>query len=315
VNGKQILKLGFGLSLLVGIFVMADFQALATMVQQMHWGYGIVGMMAFSVTSALDMWRFRIASPSAAQIHRFAFFRMHIESYVMAQLLPGHMGVDAYRVATLGRSSGKGYMEPAIILFALRIFGLLVMLGLTVFLFLALPQWRELYLPYLYNAMPLWSGVLTGILLLLFATFGALLWRRVKPDFQHRFAGVGPAWQALTWPRLMWLAVISLAMIASRIVTFLFTLWAFNIEMGLWLSTSVALCAALSWLLPLSPAGVGVREGVITGLLVWLGVTFTPALAVALLNRVYFVLFAAFGGVSFLLPKSRTELSTQESRL
>jgi hypothetical protein len=36
---------------------------------------------------------------------------------------------------------------------------------------------------------------------------------------------------------------------------------------------------------------------------------------VALLNRVYFVLFAAFGGVSFLLPKSRTELSTQESRL
>ncbi|WP_282062316.1 lysylphosphatidylglycerol synthase transmembrane domain-containing protein [Roseobacter litoralis] len=315
MNAKHILKLAFGLSLLAALFLMADFQALAVMVQQMHWGYGFAGFAAFAATSALDMWRLRMASPSAAQIRWFAFCRMHIESYAMAPLLPGHIGVDAYRVATIGRGSGKGYVEPAVILFGLRVFSLLTMLGLAVALFLVLPQWRALYAPFVQGLMslPAWGGALTGIATLLSVVLGWLVWHRFGQRVQHRLAGVHQAWNALTRSRLMRLVAMSLAMIILRIATFLLTLQAFGIEMDIWLGTSVALCAALAWLLPLSPAGIGVREGVIVGLLVWLGIAYAPALAVALLNRAYFVLFAGIGGVSFLLPKTDAKLATQEN--
>ncbi|AVL54929.1 TIGR00374 family protein [Roseobacter denitrificans] len=309
------MKLAFGLSLLAFLFIMADFQALAVMLGQMHWGYGFIGFAAFAATSALDMWRLRMASPSAAQVRWFAFARMHIESYAMAPLLPGHIGVDAYRVATIGRGTGQGYVEPAVILFGLRVFSLLTMLGLTFGLFLGLPEWREVYKPLVLAVIsfPVWGVVLTTVAALLSVVLAWLLWRRAGPRLLNRFAGVRQAWAALTWPRLMRLLAMSIAMIILRIFTFLLTLQAFGIELDVWLGTSVALCAALAWLLPLSPAGIGVREGVIVGLLVWLGIDYVPALAVALLNRVYFLLFAGIGGVSFLLPKTNATLATQEN--
>lgn len=301
---KHFLKFTFGIALLIGLFAMVDVHALWDMAKTMHLGYAMAGLLCFILTSGFDMWRFWLASPAARHIPLPAFIRIHFESYIMAQLLPGHFGVDAYRIAIIGKSRNN-YMEPAVILFGLRIASMVVMLAATLLLVFLLPQWQELYAPFVTQFMqqPHWL-----LALLIMAGLGGAiaawliakhLWHKHRP----KFAQLSAACAAITPARATGLVALCLGMIVLRIATFIFTLYAFDIHMPLLLASSLALCTALSWLLPLSPAGIGVREGVTTGLLVWLNVAYAPALAVALLNRVYFIAFALVGGISFLCPK------------
>lgn len=305
VKAGTLVKLLLGLLLLGALLVMADFDAIGEMVGRMAGIPAVAGMLVFAMTGALDMWRLRLASPSARQVATGAFVRMHFESYIMAQLLPGHMGMDAYRVAMIGKNRQR-YVEPAVVLFSLRVFSLLVMLAMVAVLLLFLPEWQALYLPYveMVSALPGWllSAGLVGLLLC--AVLGFRLLRPVLHRFRHRLDDVVEACNALTARLVAQLVLVSLAIIGTRILTFLLTLAAFGVEIGVLQATSVALIASLSWLLPISPAGIGVREGVITGLLVWLGISFEAALMVALLNRVYFIVLALCGGISLMLPKA-----------
>lgn len=312
MNLKSIIKLCFGLALLGGLLSAADGGAVLRMGDSLHSGYAVAGMLVFLTTSALDMWRLRLASPAAQAMPKGRFVRMHVESYIMAQLLPGHLGMDAYRVAMIGRA-GHGYAEPAIVLFALRVFSLLLMLLGTAMLIAVLPQWQALYLPWLHVLAVQPSWVMAGAGLGLTAGILLPLWllRRLWQRFRHRLEAVVTAYKALTPALVAGLVMVTLLMLASRIATFLLTLAAFGIEMEIGLATTIALLAALSWLLPLSPAGIGIREGVITGLLVWLGEDYTLALMVALLNRLYFVALAGCGGISFLLPKNNAPLAEE----
>ncbi|PLX35252.1 MAG: TIGR00374 family protein [Hyphomicrobiales bacterium] len=308
MNAKNLLKLVFGFGLLAALLMMADWRALFAMGKRVDVGFAITGMMSFVATSLFDMWRFRLASPAAQHLLLVMFARINLESYIMAQLMPGHTGMDAYRIAMVGRAKNQ-YVEPTAVLFSLRLFNLLIMLLLSACFLVVLPEWRQLIRPVPQHllTLPPWLIVLGFIGA---AGGGYVIWRLLSRFGNHlkgRLSGVSEAYHALTLRRSAWLVLLSLMIIATRILTFFFALQAFGGGLPFLLAASIALFAALSWLLPLSPAGIGVREGVITGLLVTFGFAFDTALAVALLNRAYFLLFAGLGGISFLLPKTQSQ--------
>lgn len=302
---KQLLKLCFGLTLLSMLLMMTDFNAIKNTTKQLNSGFAILGMLVFLIGGILDMWRFRLASFKAQQKSWGAFTRICLESYVMGQLLPGQMGIDAYRITMMGKDQ-KHYAEPLAVLLGLRCFSLLIISCATAILVLLLPEWQAIYLPYLqrilFHSFGAYLAFLFAIIVLFFFAFR--LFRHLWKTLKNQLGRIKNPFHILTSNVIYWLAILSLLILTTRVLTFIFTLQAFDIEMKFLVASSIALLAALSWLLPISPAGIGVREGVIVGLLSWFGVSFESALMVALLNRAYFIILAICGGVLFLLPKT-----------
>ncbi|MBM3618242.1 MAG: flippase-like domain-containing protein [Alphaproteobacteria bacterium] len=301
---KNLLKFAVGILLLALLLGLADWDALEAMLHQAQLFPAAMGMIMFTLVSALDMWRLRVASPAAQRMAWGAFIRLHMESYSVIQLLPGHMGFDLYRIAVIGKHN-KGYAEPSLIIMGLRVFSLLSTLLFALILMLALPQWHSLYehLPKRIIDLPAAIWLLSGLAIVVIgaASFW-ILWRLYR-RYRTKLPAVRAAYGTLSWRRTLLLIALSLSMIPLRILIFIFSLEAFGIALDPWVAASIALCATLSWLLPISPAGIGVREGVTVGLLVWQGVAYAPALVAALLNRLYFMIFSLVGGLCFLLPR------------
>ena len=65
----------------------------------------------------------------------------------------------------------------------------------------------------------------------------------------------------------------------------------------------VVALSVLASALPISPAGLGVQEGVLAGCLVLLGIAPSAAVAIALLNRSFIWLLAAIGGWVFTVSR------------
>lgn len=299
-------KFVFGLVLLAALLAMADFNAVSNMAKQLKYRYALAGMLVFIITGMLDLLRLRLASPSAQKLSWRTLIHMHFESYAIAQFLPGNVGMDVYKVAMIGKRQ-QGYWEPALVLFALRVFSLLVMVILAITLLLYLPEWRSLYLSPLMkiSTHPIWIwSTVASVLVLVFSLVVRFLQHRWT-DIKHQFKSGINAYRLLTRTLIAKLVTISLLIIAIRIVTFLLTLAAFDQKISLSQAVLIALLGNISWLLPLSPAGIGIREGVITGLLSWINIVFETALLVALLNRSYFIMMGLIGSCLFIIAKRK----------
>ncbi len=301
-----------GFLLLAILVANADFSSISDLLQQLRWFEAGCGFAIFLATGLLDMWRLRLASYHARTIDLWQFVRIHFESYILAQVLPGQVGMDVYRVGMIGKAGG-GYLQSTAILLLLRAFSMFTMFFILIAALLLFPERNYLRGSELdVGNIPVWEIPVLLLVFLLGIWFIIRMMRGGMSQRLHaRVQSVILACKEVPAVRLVLLVLISLVIIATRVASFYFTLRAMGAEIGFIYTITVALAASFAWLLPISPGGIGIREGIIVALLARAGIGFEQALLIALLNRIYFTLLGGFGGLLLLLPKNHSARDCQ----
>jgi len=257
----------------------------------------IIGLGAGAALALLEAWRFQIAFAGWG-LGYGAALRITLAGLFVGSFTPGAVGSEVYKLYAV-RGREPGVVRPLVKLAFLRLIGTLAVAVAAGGGWLAAPEslrglvgriaWRWPKVP-----APALQGLRIG------GAAAAVLGLAVLFANRKRIAlRVRQGWDLLAGFQLRRVGeifVLSLGIALLRGLSLSLLVRSLG-ERGRFgdLLVVVAL-SVLASALPISPAGLGVQEGVLAGCLVLLGMTPAPAVAIALLNRSFIWLLAAVGG-------------------
>jgi len=230
---------------------------------------------------------------------RIQFIGLFFNSFLL-----GSVGGDLVKTLYLGELKDYARLLSAT-LFA-RILG-----GLATFLV----AWGTLWgAPEIYRAQPWWTACMLVLTLAALASLVFLvlpvekLFLRLSnialpSKWQHRLDNIaGPlhSWRSNPGVALATTALAILFQIFGFIFVVYFSAYAVHIQIPLTTIALIAAIAAIALALPISINGIGVTEGTYVYLFTLYGVSAEKALSLALLCRLYMILFAVIGGLVYL---------------
>jgi uncharacterized membrane protein YbhN (UPF0104 family) len=290
----RALRIAVAAILTVLIFAYVDWPGLRAALRSVQLPAVAAATAAFAGISILEAIRLRLVlRPRALPL--LHAFKLHLIGSAFANVTPAQLGGDAYKIVRLGRE-GHELVPLSVRIASLRVLSIgivAIVAGVT----LVLNRDRFPDLLHFVDASPGLFGWL-GLLLLAGAAAGVwrargplrryLLRQQLKPD-----AGTVAS-----------LAVVSTTMLALRGVTLFFLCWSVALPIDATDALLVTSLAMLAAVVPISVAGIGIREGVIIGLLTTLSASYEQALTVALLGRALMIALG-LAGICWWLVETR----------
>ncbi len=288
-------KLAVTVILLAWLLERLDWTSLGDHLHELRVGVVALAFVSFLLIGGGEVARMR-AALSAFGLRWRQLLRLYLISTFVAAFLPGQLGSDLYQVHFLARID-RSPDRPLALIVLMRTIGLAV-LGAAALLALALPgrdawpRWRP--------ALPGLLLVIVGVLLVATAASAVLLHPRSRARLGTLLRRSRQALAALTPAELTALLLLSLVVLATRVLTLDLLLTAVGFPLRWRDATVVITLATLVTFIPISFAGLGLREGAVTALLVFFRVPFDEAALVAVLGRVFMVALALAGGACLL---------------
>jgi glycosyltransferase 2 family protein len=263
----------------------------------------VVGLVAAHLIGALAWWllAWRI---TGTRMERAATLRTYYVAQGMGGLTPANLGADAYRLYAGDAGSGgwRDRLGPIVVQRLTSSAALAVLGG-------AACVWLPAAAGLGWLAIAATAVLALASTLLLLLVLRPTLWRRVRGagslPLRHRrdlavATGVG-----LVLGLAFHLAAIGLAFLMVTSI----------IPVGDPLAVLACLAIArLSLLVPVSPSGLGVQEGILSLLFVGIGLTPETALAAALLNRTGMIAMALIAALLLALPRAARRGRSVDSR-
>lgn len=244
--------------------------------------------------------RFRIAF-AGWRLSYGAALRITLASLFVGSFTPGAVGTELYKLYAVHRRE-QGIVRSFVLLGLLRLIGALAVLATAVGAWLTSAEgfdeigeritWR-----WPAGAAPILviGGAALSALALLFLALGRTrLAPRLRDAWRQGKEGVAEI-RLRTVGGLMVLS-FGIALLRGLSLALLVRSVGESARFGDLLI--VVAFSVLASMLPISPAGLGVQEGVLAGFLVLLRIPSPAAVAIALLNRGFLWLFAACGGLA-----------------
>ncbi len=249
---------------------------------------------AFAAVSLVEAQRLRqVLTPR--QIPYAVALKIHVIGSAPANVTPAQIGGDAYRIFRLGGGDFDLLTISARIAL-LRVLGVLLVVPVAAVALTASAPLLALLrsgLSRWLTAEPAWWLL---ALLLAAATAGLWLSARLARRYAGLLSGIGPT----TVARLL---LASLLMLALRSATIALLCRSLGLGTSLTDALLVTCLAILATALPISIAGIGVREGAIVGLLTAIGAGYEESVGVALLSRLLMVALGLLGVGWWLLER------------
>jgi uncharacterized protein (TIRG00374 family) len=265
------------------------------------WTILAVGLAALSVLASIGEWGVLLRGTGHSLDWSF-LGGWYLKGLFVNQVLPAGVGSDAMRALRLGRLTGHGPMVASLV--ASRMAGTL---GMAAWALAAAVFLRDLL------HIPLFTGFVCFAFFMVLAWFAALLAERVRqriPEHRRLSHAAGRLLHPFTVTFEDYLGrpvILGLSIVMGTLGwgVNLFSMQAFAMALGTsipWSDFAIALpLALLATFVPISANGIGVREGVLVGLLVHtLHVGLGEATALSLFVDLQMVPFAVLGGLVFL---------------
>ena len=265
------------------------------------WTILAIGLAAISVVASIGEWGVLLRGTGHALDWSF-LGGWYLKGLFVNQVLPAGVGSDAMRALRLGKVTGHGPMVASLV--ASRMAGTL---GMAAWALAAAVFLRDLL------HIPVFTGFVAFAFFMLVAWALALLAERVRrriPERRRLSHAAGRALHPFTATFQEYLGrpgILATSIVMGTLGwgVNLFSMQAFALALGTsipWSDFAIALpLALLATFIPISANGIGVREGVLVGLLVQtLHVGLGEATALSLFVDLQMVPFAVLGGLVFM---------------
>lgn len=303
-NGAGLWRLGLagkvlGAAVLLGLLLgRVDWGFMADSVRRLEIVPVALAGLSFLGIALLEVGRLHLVLGPFAPGAR-TLVRLHVIGAFFGNFLPGQLGADLYRVHVLGRLD-RNVARPLALVVLLRLVGLAVLLAAAL---VSVPlrgqELTEWLLAHATVSTVSWTAGLVAVLavLALGAALLSSIWARRGSRAKAFLDQTREAFLSVTRGRMAGLVALSFLVLGARILVLDFLVAGVGANLVLVDTLMVVVLATLITLIPISFAGLGLREGVVTLLLVHLGVGYEDAVLVALLGRAFILLFSGAGGV------------------
>ncbi len=306
LSSVGVLKFLVGASLFLGLLTLVDLRRVwvsAAKADGLLLGCALAAAVAAVVV--LEAWRFQVAFASW-KLGYGAALRITLAGQFVGSFTPGALGSEIYKLFAVRRQEG-GLALPFLKLALLRVIGALGVLATAGAAWLAAPEryrdvasrlaWRgpKMALPF----------VVAGAAALIALGLTALLVdrSRLAPRLREMPRRGREMLAEVRLRQTGEIFLLSLGVALLRGLSLALLVRSFGETAGFGDLLVVTALSVLAGVLPISPAGLGVQEGVVAGCLVLLRVPPPAAVAIALVSRAFLWLFAACGG--WMLAASR----------
>lgn len=283
--------------LLAAVLYRVDWPRLAHSWKETHGGFAALAGLAFLEIAALEVVRLRLVLTPFA-LGWWELVRLHTIGVFCGNFLPGQLGADLYKVAVL-RPLGGGAARPLALFVLLRVIALAVLLAVAL-------AGAPLYAETLRCGGLEWRAAPALLAVALLAS-GALTLAALcaaRPTLRARLRARTSQWLAQTRQALTTVSAaakaglfaVSWLVLAARAASFYWLTAAVGSPIALGDVLFVVVLATLVTVLPISFAGLGLREGAVVVLLTQLAVSYERAVLVAFLGRALVVLLSLVGG-------------------
>lgn len=294
-------RLLLGIVLLGSLLALVDLRRLGVVVARAD---GPLLAAALAVACGANVFvealRFRIAFAGWGLSYGAAL-RITLASLFVGSFTPGAVGTELYKLYAVHRRE-QGIVRSFVTLGLLRIIGAAAVLATAIGAWLTSAEgfgeigeritWR--WPPGAAPILVIGGAALTALALLVLAVGRARLAPRLREAWRQGKEGVAE----LRLRTVGELVVLSLGIALLRGLSLVLLVRSLGESARFGDLLIVVAFTVLASMLPISPAGLGVQEGVLAGFLVLLRIPSPAAVAIALLNRGFLWLFAACGGLA-----------------
>jgi uncharacterized membrane protein YbhN (UPF0104 family) len=306
VRWAGVVRLLLGLVLFGALLTLVDLRRLWVTLASAN-GPFLVAALAAScgATVLLEALRFQTAF-ARWRLSYGAALRITLAGLFVGSFTPGAVGTEMYKIYALHRRE-QGFVRPFVLMGLLRAIGALAVLATAAAALVAAPEklgeiadwitWRQ---PQGVASVLIIGGAALTALGLLVLAFG---WKRLAPRLQKAWR---QGWEALKELRLRTigdLVILSLGITLLRGLSLALLVQGFGERARFGDLLVVVAFSVLAGMLPISPAGLGVQEGILAGCLMLLHIPQPVTVAIALVNRAFLWLFAAAGGWALAISK------------
>ncbi|MBN1763336.1 MAG: flippase-like domain-containing protein [Methanomicrobia archaeon] len=295
-----LLALLLGVLILAGIFTLSGFSEVFGLLRTVSLSWVAFCCGAILLTFVLRTWRWSVLLRSAGYVaSRGILFKCIMFSWFLNYLLPARVG-DIARGVALKTTEGKPLGMSLSTIVVERIFDLIALAFL-----LALPA-TLFYRPQFLWLIALSLGIAVALLIALLMvykfekSFVKLLGRRF-PSIGESVALLKAGLDEIRGnaAALLLCFVLSLPIWFFEIFSIFFAARAINIDLPFLFATVSGIAAFIAQALPVTPAGIGIHEASITGVLALFGVSTSVGTSIALVDHIARgVIIYIFGAIS-----------------
>ena len=304
----NILSLILGLGIFIFLIAEAGMDRFFALISGMSIPLLLSSLLMYGVSWIFRTWRLkRLTDIFELHLSFWEVFKVHICSFAINAILPAKAGDMA--MAVVIRNKGSKIGKAAAIVFQTRILDVIALVFLLLPSLFLLRNNQDLHLP----------SLIVACLMVVFLPFLVTLDRekrfsqwleKLEKNVSHRFAKLAAlktkdayeAYHLIVFDKSLLILCIFLsigAWLAEGLVT-----WLVGASLGVDAAPAVfvvsVILANVSKSFPLTPGGVGIYEGILTTSLVWFGVPFEAAVAIAICDHFFKKLFNLVWGLSFL---------------
>jgi uncharacterized membrane protein YbhN (UPF0104 family) len=309
------LRLTVTLILLSVLLARVDWQTMQVALRSLDIGLVGLAWCCFLGIAGLEVVRLRVVMAPASLPLR-SLLRVHVAGAFFGNFLPGQVGADLYKALKLSAPSGS-FASSASLILLLRVIGMVTLLLGAVAA--AVPHWPMVVTwlevagpPAVSDAGFAWPVVAGAIVLGLAGIAVLVCFSRgpVQTVARGTIRKLGvESWRAVRAVRPGQIAILfllSAIILVLRVYVLDFLVLATGVELRFSEGLLVVSLATLLTLLPISFAGLGVREGLVVFGLTQLAVGYEGALLVAVLGRVFILVISLAGGIWLLATEVQT---------
>jgi uncharacterized membrane protein YbhN (UPF0104 family) len=292
--------------LLIALVAQVEWRVMADSLRAVRCGFLCLAVLGFLTIAALEVTRLRVAFASFALSWQ-KLWHLHVVGLFWGSFFPGQLGADLYKLAALRPVHGSVAL-PAVLVVSLRVLGLSVSVAAALIVMIhreTISHWLGQGALVGFGAGRFDRGFLVGFLFVVAMVVAACsinvvrsripaLGERVRNTLRDLRGVFGGA-------TLGMLLLLSCLILAARVAVFSFLTMAVGEHIALAEMVLVVTFATLATCVPISVAGLGLREGTVVYFLVLYGAVYENAVIVALLGRIFLLLFSLAGGLWLLL--------------
>jgi uncharacterized membrane protein YbhN (UPF0104 family) len=301
-NFWRVLRLAIGLILLVLIFRLVDWPTFFNLLRTALPGYVALALSVNFIDLMLSAWRWQILLKSeSVDVPLLRLARYYLVSLFFNNYLPPFVGADAVRMLTIKESKSPGVRIVSVLiergsgLFALLLFGSVAIL--------ANPGLRQyVALDALVLVASVGAAAALAALLLPETWLWAVGLSKRIPRLYDILLDVASAGKRYRQRRKTLAAtfLISALIQSTVMLAYQFRALTFGVDVSLWNMLLVVPAITLLTMLPISPGGIGTREGFFALTFGMIGIDSATALAMALLARVLDIVMGVCGAIVWL---------------
>jgi uncharacterized protein (TIRG00374 family) len=281
-----IIALLFGVLILASLFTLTGFSTIFSLLKKVSWFWILMSCTAILFSFIMRTWRWSVLLRSAGYVYpKDILFKCLMFSWFLNYLIPARLGDIARAVALKTTSDAPFGMTLSTIVIE-RIYDMVtlaILLGIaSLFIFQSSFVYIEI------GAFAIIAAMLCVLFIIYRYNETIILF------FEHRFPSIRPSFVLLKEglaniirnPEAMALCLIlSLPVWFLDIVSIFFAAKSVGYDLSLIYATAAGVVAFIALVLPLTPAGLGIHEASITGVLMLFSVPSATGMSIALVDH------------------------------